>query len=193
VFQRFRRIDRYAWQGLERNGGEENIAPGFGTITRAQFALSTNLQPKQKKDRQQEEENADVTEEERQFINDNRQDYVDFDIPWSLQLRYNLSYTNDPRRRLIEGENDRIRQSLMFSGDLNLAPKWKVGFSSGFDFQREEITQTSINVFRDLDCFELRFDWVPFGRFTSYYVQVNIKSSMLSDLKLQRRRAWQDF
>jgi len=81
----------------------------------------------------------------------------------------------------------------MFSGDVSLAPKWKVQFNSGFDFVNQEVTQTSIDIFRDLGCFDFQFNWVPFGRFTSYHVQVNIKSAMLSDLKLQRRRAWQDF
>jgi hypothetical protein len=204
VVQNFVRTDHYAWQPLSalptgayntlvEQGLLNEIDRGIGTITRANLALSTNFQPKQKKERDQEEENADVTESEMDYINQNRQNYVDFDIPWSVRLRYNISYTNDPRRRTIDGEDSRIRQSLMFSGDVSIAPKWKVQFNSGFDFVNQEVTQTSIDIFRDLGCFDFQFNWVPFGRFTSYHVQVNIKSAMLSDLKLQRRRAWQDF
>ncbi|MDF9801020.1 lipopolysaccharide assembly outer membrane protein LptD (OstA) [Catalinimonas alkaloidigena] len=206
IYRNFTRTDIYAWQSLsERMAGDTyaeyeeagllgDIRRGIGTITRASLALSTNFQPKQKeKDKQKEEEEADVTADELDYINRNRSDYVDFDIPWSIRLRYNLSYTNDPRRMLIEGEDDKIRQSVMFSGDVSIAPKWKVQFNSGFDFVNQEITQTSIDVFRDLGCFDFQFNWVPFGRFTSYHVQINVKSAMLSDLKLQRRRAWQDF
>ncbi|WKN33415.1 putative LPS assembly protein LptD [Porifericola rhodea] len=190
VYENFTRVDRYAWVPSDENDGFK-----LGTITRASLALSTNFQPKKKKgkDADTKTENADVTEEELAYINQNRSDYVDFDIPWSIRLRYNLSYTNDPRRRQIAGEEDKVRQSVMFSGDVSVAPKWKVQFSSGYDFVNEEITQTSIDVFRDLGCFDFQFNWVPFGRFTSYHVQVNVKSAMLSDLKLQRRRAWQDF
>ncbi|MEK6477695.1 putative LPS assembly protein LptD [Catalinimonas sp. 4WD22] len=190
VYRNFTRVDRYAWLPSD----DENWDRKLGTITRASLALSTNFQPKQKeKDKKEEEEEADVTADELDYINRNRSDYVDFDIPWSVRLRYNLSYTNDPRRKLIEGEDDKVRQSVMFSGDVSIAPKWKVQFNSGFDFVNQEITQTSIDVFRDLGCFDFQFNWVPFGRFTSYHVQINVKSAMLSDLKLQRRRAWQDF
>ncbi len=198
IYQNFIRVDRYAWLGGD---GEKSFKPKLGTITRANISFNTNLNPKARENRSQEEEEAQaagITEEELDYVDQHAEDFVDFDIPWSLNLRYSLSYTFDPRERVIrEGTNEqnfsRIRQSLMFDGDLNVAPKWKIGFQSGYDFQREEITQTSINVFRDLGCFEMRFDWIPFGRFTSYYVQVNVKSSMLRDLKLQRRRSWQDF
>jgi lipopolysaccharide assembly outer membrane protein LptD (OstA) len=194
VVRNFVRTDLYAWQPLGEfaNLPEQTVAlidRGIGTITRANLAFTTNFQPKQKKEKNTE----NVPEEELEFIDRNREDYVDFDIPWSVRLRYNISYTNDPRRRTISGEDERIRQSVMFSGDVSIAPKWKVQFNSGFDFVRQEITQTSIDVFRDLGCFDFQFNWVPFGRFTSYHVQINVKSSMLSDLKLQRRRAWQDF
>lgn len=196
IFRRYLRKDRYAWQGSD--GG---FIPKLGTITRANISFNTNLNPKAREKKQENIDNATeagLTEEEVDYVNRNYEDFVDFDIPWSLSLRYSLSYTFDPRRQLVRaGRNEqnfsRIRQSLMFNGDVNIAPKWKIGFQSGYDFERSEITQTSVNVFRDLGCFEMRFDWVPFGRFTSYYVQINVKSSMLRDLKLQRRRAWQDF
>lgn len=193
VYRNYTRVDRYAWLPSD----DENWERKLGTITRATLAVSTNFQPKQKerdKEKQKEEQEAsDISEAELEYIDRNRSDYVDFEIPWSIRLRYNLSYTNDPRRQLIEGDDERVRQSIMFSGDVSLAPKWKVQFNSGFDFVNQEITQTSIDVFRDLGCFDFQFNWVPFGRFTSYHVQVNVKSAMLSDLKLQRRRAWQDF
>ncbi|WPP53389.1 putative LPS assembly protein LptD [Catalinimonas niigatensis] len=205
VYRNYTRNDFYAWQSLSDLPQEtydtlnalgllDEISRGLGTITRASLALSTNFQPKQKeKEGAEDEEELDVTADEMAYINQNRSDYVDFEIPWSIRLRYNLTYTNDPRRRLIAGDDNKVRQSIMFSGDVSIAPKWKVQFNSGYDFVGQEITQTSIDVFRDLGCFDFQFNWVPFGRFTSYHVQVNVKSSMLSDLKLQRRRAWQDF
>ena len=177
----------------------------FGTLTRANIALSTNLNPEARKKKEERAEEASITEDDLDYINANRRDYVDFDIPWSLNVRYSITYTDNPRRRLktpgrprLEDQynrrdpNDPITQSLAFNGDLNLTPKWKIGFTSGYDFQQEEITQTSINVFRDLDCFDFQFNVVPFGRNQSFHVQLNVKSSILRDLKLQRRRSWWD-
>ena len=220
VFENYIRYDQFAWNrktivvdnpatvANDTLNFELDTSP-FGTLTRASIALSTNLNPEANKKKEERAETASIAQEDLDYINANRQDYVDFDIPWSLNIRYSFTYTNNPTRRLIKegrsrpedayrstrsiNRNSPFRQSVSFNGDVNLTPKWKIGFTSGYDFQAKEITQSSVNVFRDLDCFDFRFDWIPFGRFTSFYVQVNVKSSILRDLKLQRRRAWQDF
>jgi len=214
VYRNFVKYDQYAWSRREiPTADEENPfeMPEFsiGTLSRANFNISTRLQPKSKKKEgasgdPEDELNPNIDQtNDLELVGPAYDDYADFDVAWSLQLRYSFNYRKDLRREVIEPPrptNDfypapiasPITQSLQFSGDTNLTPKWKVRFQSGYDFQREEITQTNITIFRDLDCFDFRFDWVPFGRFTSYYVQINVKSSMLSDLKLQRRRVWRD-
>ncbi|MFT6966215.1 MAG: hypothetical protein ACJAT1_001430, partial [Marivirga sp.] len=35
-------------------------------------------------------------------------------------------------------------------------------------------------------------NWVPFGRGESFSVDIGVKASILQDLKLNRRRTWQD-
>ena len=215
IFENFIRYDQLAWSRkpivVDINEERDTVVSEtslFGTLTRASVALSTNLNPEANKKKEERAEAASIAQEDVEYIERNRQDYVDFDIPWSLNVRYSFTYTNSPTRRLVEegrerpedryrstrsiNRNSPFRQSVSFNGDVNLTPKWKIGFTSGYDFQAEEVTQSSINVFRDLDCFDFRFDWIPFGRFTSFYVQVNVKSSILRDLKLQRRRTWQD-
>ena len=81
---------------------------------------------------------------------------------------------------------------MNFSGDLNLTPKWKIGFSSGYDFSQKTISLTTIDIFRDLHCWEMHFNWIPFGFRQSYNFTINVKSSMLQDLKVNRRRQWFD-
>ena len=215
IFNNFIRYDQYAWNRqpvvVEIDGVEqvlESNTSRFGTLTRANIALSTNLNPEANKKKEERAEQTGIAQEDVDYINANRQDYVDFDIPWSLNVRYSFTYTQNPRR--VQTKAGRLRaeerfqaarrrnritpftQSLSFNGDLNLTPKWKIGFTSGYDFIEKDVTQTSINVFRDLDCFDFRFDWIPFGAFTSFYVQINVKSAILRDLKLQRRRVWRD-
>ena len=64
--------------------------------------------------------------------------------------------------------------------------------NSGFDLQNKEFTQTRIGINRDLHCWQFSFDWVPFGRFQSYNVDIHVKSTILQDLKLSKRRSFVD-
>ena len=122
------------------------------------------------------------TEEELQMIMNNPNAYVDFNIPWNVSISYVFMYS----RPLLESV---FTQSLQFNGDFNLTPKWKFGFSSGYDFVSKDLTYTSLNIYRDLHCWEMSFNWVPFGFNKSYNLQINAKSAILQDLKLTRRRS----
>jgi len=73
--------------------------------------------------------------------------------------------------------------TLGFSGNVELTPKWKVGFSSGYDLLDGAFSYTRLNFSRDLDSWNFNFNWVPFGTNTSYTFFIGVKSSMLSDLK----------
>nr|WP_298793836.1 putative LPS assembly protein LptD [uncultured Allomuricauda sp.] len=101
--------------------------------------------------------------------------------PWDMRLTYVASYNNNNRQREI------TNHSLMFSGNIQLTPKWEVGFNSGYDLKNKGFTDTRFNFKRDLDSFRLSFDWTPFGRFERWYFFIGIKSSLLSDLKWENR------
>ncbi len=103
-------------------------------------------------------------------------------LPWSLKVAYSLNYANSNR------QNEISSNSLMFSGDLDLTPKWKVGFSSGYDIKNQGFTYTQLRFSRDLDSWKLNFNWVPFGERQTYYFYIGVKSSMLSDLKYDKRQ-----
>ena len=75
----------------------------------------------------------------------------------------------------------------MFSGDVELTPKWDVGVSSGYDFEGGGFSYTQLRFARDLDSWSFNFDWSPFGNNKSYYFRIGVNSSMLSDLKWDKR------
>ncbi len=102
-------------------------------------------------------------------------------LPWNLRISYNLGLTNI-KDRIIQPSHQ-----LNFSGDLMPTKFWKVGISSGFDFNTQKLSYTSINIYRDLKCWEARIDWVPFGPNKSYNLTLNLKTSMLSDFKIPKR------
>ncbi len=105
------------------------------------------------------------------------------DIPWSLSLAYATSYTNNGIT-----EAGIQSHSLMFSGKLELSPKWEVGYSSGYDFKNNGFTFSRLNFHRDLDSWEFNFNWVPFGDNTSYSFLIRVKSSTLRDLKWDKNK-----
>ncbi len=118
-------------------------------------------------------------------INDYYGDYVDFEVPWSLKLDYSFSYRK-PK------EESSIVQTVRVSGDLSLTPKWKIGFNTGYDIFSKQFTTSNLSLYRDLHCWEMRISVVPFGRYKSYNFTINAKSAILSDLKYNKRKSWQD-
>ena len=109
--------------------------------------------------------------------------WYNFDIPWDLRLAYTITYGNQQRQSEITS------QSLMFSTNIELAPRWKVGASSGYDFTNKGVTLTQLRFQRDLESWQMSFNWTPIGaRNTAWYFFIGIKSSVLSDIKYDKRR-----
>ncbi|MDQ3050353.1 MAG: LPS-assembly protein LptD [Bacteroidota bacterium] len=127
------------------------------------------------------------SESELERINRRPQDYVDFTIPFNIVINYSFSYS---RVGLLE---ETINQTLNFNGDVSLTPKWKITFNSGYDFSAKDLSYTSLGIYRDLHCWEMRINWVPFGQQENYYFQINVKSSILQDLKLTKKNDIYDF
>ena len=105
------------------------------------------------------------------------------DIPWSLSLGYSANYTNNG----IDGGEIGVH-SLVFSGNLELSPKWKMGYSSGYDVKEGAFTFSRFNFTRDLDSWQFNFNWVPFGTNSSYTFFIGVKSSVLADLKWDKNK-----
>ncbi len=111
---------------------------------------------------------------------------IDFSVPWSLNFSYSFNYNSRYQHHLQDYDRSYI-QNLSVSGNVALSPKWRIGFRSGFDFDRKEITYTSVDIYRDLHCWEMTLNWIPFGFRQSYNFTLRVKSSVLQDLKLTRR------
>jgi hypothetical protein len=112
--------------------------------------------------------------------------FIDWNIPYRLNFNYNLTYQtlNAPGQQWV--------QSLTFNGDLSLTRSWKIAYNSGIDLVTLKLTPTVINIYRDLHCWEMSLNLVPFGTYKSYTFTINAKGQMLQDLRLIRRRNWFD-
>ncbi|MFM2285444.1 MAG: hypothetical protein RLZZ543_941 [Bacteroidota bacterium] len=145
------------------------------------LALTTNLVSAKK----QTLSSNKGSDEEKKDLSRNPNSYVDFTVPWTLNAGFVFS-------RTIVGTQVQKNEVLNISGDLNLTSKWKIGFSTGYDFAQKQVSLTTVDIFRDLHCWEMHFNWIPFGFRQSYNFTINVKSSMLQDLKVNRRRQWYD-
>ena len=161
---------------------------GIGSLAFINIALGFRFSAKDFKGDTKEEEKESTfgTRQEIDYINSNIVEYIDFNVPWSLNASYNLN------RRKIGFRDPTITQTLTLSGDLSLSEKTKLSFRSGYDFKNKMFTQTSINATRDLHCWRINFSWVPFGRFQSYNISINAVSALLQDLKLEKRSRFFD-
>ncbi len=111
---------------------------------------------------------------------------VDFTIPWSLNLGLNFSRLSSYIVALANYQTN-LSSVLSAKGDINLTNKWKIGFTSGYDFINKDFTYTSIDFYRDLHCWEMRMNWIPFGPRAGWNFTIAVKASMLQDLKYEMR------
>ncbi|MBA3828558.1 MAG: hypothetical protein H0X33_06440 [Taibaiella sp.] len=160
---------------------------GIARFTNATLALGSNFHSKPLKP----SSTTNSDEYNRLMRNNGYNDYVNFNIPWSLNISYQLS-ANARYSPYSFSDTITYSQNIMFNGDFNLTERWKVAFSSGYDFTYHQLTLTSIDVYRDLHCWAMHLQAIPFGTRKSYTFQVNVKATALQDLKLLRRRDYRD-
>ena len=130
----------------------------------------------------------------------------DFSNPWSITINYTFAYSmrdnpyfyvNPIYYSTIPDNADKkythnIIQTLNVSGDVNITKKWKIGFTTGYDFTHKELSYTSLDIYRDLHCWEMRFNWIPFGTRKGWSFTINVKASVLQDLKYNMKRDFRD-
>jgi len=158
----------------------------FTRLSNARFSLSTRFQSKQAKTPEvQHPEQA--SEEEKKMVVQNPDLYYDFNIPWSFSLSYRLGLSKGEFGN--PGEFNISYNSVDFNFDANITPKWKMNVQTGYDFDKMDFVYTSLSVIRDLHCWVLKFDWVPYPiEYQRYAMQLNVKSSILQDMKLTKKK-----
>ncbi len=145
------------------------------------------------KDFKKKEKPEEATDDEFDQIERHPDDFVDWNVPWSMDLRYNFQYrVNSEYENYLKENEHLIVQTLALSGQINITPKWKFTFRTGWDFTNNEVSYTSINIYRDLHCWEMRFNWIPLGSRQSWNFSINVKASILQDLKLNRKKDFRD-
>jgi len=115
-----------------------------------------------------------------------------FTIPWSINMNYTFSSNHNTLNQTTQKFETTITQTLNLSANFSLTPKWKINGNFNFDIESRKLVQTSWNIYRDLHCWEMAFNFVPFGTWQSYSFRINIKSSLFQGLEYKRTDSWHD-
>ncbi len=175
--------DPYAFneKNNDYNRFQYSIDKRIARLTRANASLNFSLN-----NQSQQKTSTKYSQQQLAGINEHPENYVDFTVPYNLSVGYTYDYS----KRGNLGAT--TTQSVSLNGDLNITSKWKIQFGTWYDITDSKITSFNVNIFRDLHCWEMHMTWIPFGYQESYFFQINVKSSILQDLKLIKRKDFYD-
>lgn len=112
----------------------------------------------------------------------NDSDQQVFRPDWNVNLQYVYGISNGPDRVKY------INHTLQASGELQVTPTWKMVLNMAYDLKNQTLVNSSIDFKKDLHCWEMEFNWVPVGLYKRYLFTLRIKSPVLRDVKVNRRR-----
>lgn len=152
---------------------------GIGTLRNSAISLGASFNPTILKSKLSTKEQ--VAAQGKVPGNIDPQLYVDFNIPWNLNISYIYSV-----QRTGHGPSY-LTQTVQFNGDLKIAENWKIGFTSGYDIKGRGVTITRLEIYRDLHCWQMSLSTVVFSTQQMYMFSISPKSGILQDLKLNKR------
>lgn len=113
--------------------------------------------------------------------------YMKWDVPWSLSFNYSIGYSYGAFNKQKMEYDGKITQNLSLSGNIQPTRNWNFSFTASYDFQMKKIAYMNCNISRDLHCFVMSASFIPVGPYKSYNFHIAVKSSLLSDLKYDKR------
>ena len=126
--------------------------------------------------------------EEEKIENDETGFFENLNIPWTLDINYNMNMTKpvvlDEQGQFTD--TTRFIQTFSLGGNVTLFKIFRLGVKTGYDFLNKEIQPTRLSLYVDLHCWEFSVSVRPNGRQKSYSVSFNIKSPLLKDLKIKK-------
>ena len=155
------------------------------------LSMGYELSPNKTKPKNKTKAETPDNKQELQDVESNPKLYIDWDNPWSLHFDYNFNMTSQPVLATNRIQHT-IIQTVRASGEISMTEKWKLSMQTGYDFQQKSFAFTQMSVYRNLHCWEMRFNWIPYGTQKSWNFQINAKSTLLQDLKLTRKKDFRD-
>ncbi len=185
-------INKFVW-----DGGRFRL----GRLSTASISISTSFQSKPKdpeKDKKRKEAikeqlNDPTLQADQQrlldYMRQNPGEFVDFNVPWSINVSYSLVYSTSFSTAL-QRYLATLNSNVQFNGSFNLTPKWNFSSTGFFDFKTKRIQTFSMAISRDMHCWQLSINVTPTPPFRYFSFTISPKSSVLQDLKVNRTRSF---
>lgn len=120
------------------------------------------------------------------------QAYYDFSLPWNLGFNYNVNYNVSYVNNGTTGVKRNVTQTIGFNGSITFTKKMSATISGGYDITQRKLTTSSVNITRDLHCWQMSFSWIPFGYYRSWNFHIGVKAASLQDLKYEKSQSMYD-
>jgi lipopolysaccharide assembly outer membrane protein LptD (OstA) len=175
----------------------------WGRLSTGNLSISTNFQSKPK-DKQVEEARKkqlnDVLQDPNligqqdltDYMRQNPAEFVDFNIPWSLNLGLSLSYFQRIKPD-YSGFQKNFNSSINFGGNFLLSPKWNFNANGFYDLSTKKLSMFQMTISRDMHCWQMAINVTPVGLYRFFSVNISPKASILQDLKINRTRTFTNF
>jgi hypothetical protein len=163
---------------------------GLAKLASGSITIGMNFQGEKKNEKEQEDAKKGNDEVNRLLSNGGYNNYYDFNIPWNISIAGGLQI----RRNYDEfkGESLDATPSLSFTGGFNLTERWKLSYYVPLMFEgfnKVSINNLDLNISRDLHCWQMSLHLIPVGPYRSFSFLLQVKSTVLQDLKLTKKRS----
>lgn len=173
----------------------------LGRLIAGGVSLQTNLKGGDRDNKKSTAENGstaknniplDEYQQEATYIKNNPSEFVDFKTPWSADISYSLRFIKTPSYVVPGTFQTTFNQDINWNGNISLTPKWKVGMSGFYNITGKQLGMLSLNLSRDLHCWQMAIVISPVGKYRFFTININPKSGILRDLKVNRTRYFFD-
>jgi lipopolysaccharide assembly outer membrane protein LptD (OstA) len=183
-------INKYAWQGEKFS---------LGRFTNGSLSMSTDFRSKPRDEKKAEERKqmeqkllndpllATDAQSQLDYMRRNPADFVDFNIPWSINLGLSVNYSERRSADLKSFETE-FSSNLTFNGSFSLTPKWNFSMNGYYDFKTQHLQTFMMSIAREMHCWQLSINVTPVGPYRYFSFTISPKSGMLQDLKVNRTR-----
>ena len=133
---------------------------------------------------------AELRRQRRRQAGDTGEDadgYAKWECPWSLTFNYSVNYGYGDFDYVKMDYKGKFYQNLSISGSIRPTKNWNFTMSMSYNFDTKKIAYMNCSITRDLHCFTMTASFVPVGPYKSYNFHISVKSSLLKDLKYDKR------
>ncbi len=188
-----RDIGKYAWSGGKFKPGR---------ITTGSVSLSTSFKSKpldSKKDEEKKKQQQDIlndpavaADQQRllDYMRQNPNEFVDFNIPWQVSISYSLYFVQQIKPD-YSGFEKIFSSSANFNGSFNLSPKWQFSLNGYVDVKTRKLETLTMAISRDMHCWQMSINVTPISPYRYFNFTISPKSGILQDLKINRTRVFQ--